>query len=98
MPNRFLRKQPRFYKTECLVCDQVMKVRWEQDYPGKWVDSKRPPSRPSLPNVCPLCDTPQLQTFPINEKEYHEINQKWDLIDHSKEKDDRINTWLKENT
>ncbi len=96
MPGHFLRRQPRFYKTECLSCDMVIKVSWERDVPDQWVNTKRPPLFSS--DVCPLCDTPRLQTFPINEKEYLDINQKWDLVDSSKETEDGINRWLQENT
>jgi hypothetical protein len=79
---RHLHKKPNYYKTECLSCDLIIGVRWERDYISYLPNCKR--QRPKQPEICPFCEGTHLKTFPINENEYVEINQKWDFIVSSK--------------
>lgn len=79
---RIAKQRPTYYKTECLNCDLILAVKWELAYFGTL-----PTHSGTKPNICVYCGSTNIKTLNINEKEYIDINQKWDMVD-SVETDD----------
>jgi len=66
-----------YYKTECLDCEIILSVKWEQAYIGPM-----PIPQPCHSLItCSFCGSKQLKTLKIMEKEYLMINQQWDMVD-----------------
>ncbi|HDN26693.1 MAG TPA: hypothetical protein ENG03_06285 [Thioploca sp.] len=88
---RHKRSKPRpiYYKTECLDCDLILGVRLEREYVGALPTRRRTPQQKS----CPFCEGTRTSTLKINEKEYIEINQQWDIVDLSETGDENLNDW-----
>ncbi|MDM8561527.1 hypothetical protein [Candidatus Parabeggiatoa sp. HSG14] len=74
---RRAKQQPIYYKTECIDCNLIFSVRWEQKYVGilpTYTLCHKPKE------VCPFCKGNHTNTLKINEKEYISINEQWDLV------------------
>jgi len=84
---RLIRKKqpPTYYKTECLDCELILRVKWERTYFGGF--PRRSRNRRQL-KVCPFCQSIRLKTVSINEQEYLTINQDWDMIDLATDPDE----------
>jgi len=82
---KFRKNQPpTYYKTECLDCELILRVRWERTYFGGFPTRSR--NRRQL-KKCPFCQSIRLKTASINKQEYLTINQDWDMIDLGAEPD-----------
>jgi len=65
-----------YYKTECLDCELIISVKWERAYLGIM-----PIPNHNKQNICAFCGGTHISTLKINEKEYTDINEHWDLAD-----------------
>ncbi|RKZ81401.1 MAG: hypothetical protein DRR19_22325 [Candidatus Parabeggiatoa sp. nov. 1] len=81
---RCAKQRPTYYKTECLDCELIIRVRWERAYVGALPTRHRTFKK----EVCPFCEGSHIKMFKINEQQYIEINQKWDIVT-SVEKDEK---------
>ena len=78
-----------FYKTECVDCDLIIQVKWEKEYVGLLPHYRREPAA-----CCPFCQSNYLRKLKIDEKEYIEINNHWDLMEAAEAKEDNLEDWL----
>jgi hypothetical protein len=85
------RAKPRitYTKTECLKCDSILSVQWQQEYVGIF-----PVLNYLNKTLCSFCKSTQIKTLKINEKEFTRINKIWDLTDSAREDDTETNSWL----
>lgn len=88
--HRRTKQHPIYYQTECLDCDRIISVRWEQEYLGTLPTN----TRPKHSKLCPLCNGTQIKTTQISEKEYLQINQNWDIMESTEKKNDDMADWL----
>jgi len=79
-----------YTKTECSDCDLILSVQWQQKYVGMFS-----PRTYAYKTSCPFCKTTNVNTYKINEIEFNQINEMWDLTDSAKEDDNEINVWCK---
>jgi hypothetical protein len=87
--HRRCQQHPTYYKTECTDCDLIISIKWEWKYVGTLPTRRRPNKK----KTCPFCDGTRLKIIRINEKDYTEINQQWDLADLSDSSQDNVNDW-----
>jgi hypothetical protein len=94
---RPIKQRPAYYKTECIDCDIIISVKWEWKYVGTLPTRRRPQKK----TACPFCDGTHIKTIRINEPEYIEINQQWDIVDLADSEPDNPNdcdSWIVRNT
>ncbi len=81
---RHAKQRPTYYKTECLDCELIISVKWEQAYVGAF------PTRHTKPkDICPFCGEKRIKTFNIREQEYLKIIQHWDMMTVAEMDDDQ---------
>ena len=79
-----------YYQTECVHCNLIISVKWEQKYIGTLPTHARIKPQPR----CPFCNGTQLHTIKINKKQYIDINRNWDIVDSTQKKDEEMADWL----
>lgn len=79
-----------YYKTECLACDVIIGIHWEQICR---ITISTPFRKKAM--TCPLCEGQRTKNLKIKPDEYHHIERSWDLIALSDEKEDlETEDWL----